>query len=59
MTNLPNTEEWRTFASTLEHIEKADTVASMVTHLLSFEANLYRARGHAPDAAQFILEKSR
>jgi len=59
MSNLPNAEEWRTFASTLELTEKADTVASIVTHLLSFEAHLRRARGLAPDAALFITKKGR
>jgi len=59
MSNLPNTEEWRTFASTLELTEKADTVASIVTHLLSFEARLRRARGLAPDAALFVTKKGR
>jgi hypothetical protein len=59
MSNLPNTEEWRTFASTLELTEKADTVASIVTHLLSFEARLRRARGLAPDAALYITKKGR
>jgi len=51
MSNLPNTEEWPTFASTLEITEKAYTVASIITHLLSFEARPRRARGLAPDAA--------
>jgi hypothetical protein len=51
MSNLPNTEEWGTFASTLEHTENADTAASIVTHHLSFEACLSMARGLAPDAA--------
>jgi hypothetical protein len=59
MSNLRNTKEWRTFASTLELTEKADTVASIVTHLLSFEARLRRARGLAPDAALFITKKGR
>jgi hypothetical protein len=36
VSNLPNTEEWRTVSSTLELTEKADTVASIVTQLLSF-----------------------
>jgi hypothetical protein len=57
MSTLPNTEEWRTFASTLELTEKADTVTSIVTHLLSFEARLRRARGLAPDAALCIKKK--
>jgi len=56
LSNLPNTEEWRTFASTLELTEKADTVASIVTHLLSFKAHLRRARGLAPHAALFITK---
>jgi len=57
MSNLLNTEEWRTFASTLGLTEKADTVASIVTHLLSFEARLRRASGLAPDAALFVTKK--
>jgi len=59
MSNLPNTEEWRTFASTFELTEKADTAASIVTHLLSFEARLRRVRGLAPDAAVFVTKKGR
>jgi len=59
MSNLPNTEELRIFASTLELTVKVDTVASIVTHLLSFEARLRRARGLAPDAALFITKKGR
>jgi len=59
LSNLPNTEEWRTFASTLELTEKADTVASIVTHLRSFEARLCRAPGLGPDAALFITKKGR
>jgi len=51
MSNLPNTEEWRTFASTLELTEKVKTVVSIVTRLLSWEARLGRARGLTPDAA--------
>jgi len=56
MPNLLNTEEWRTFASTLELTETADTVASVVTHLLAFEARLCRARSLAPDAALFLTK---
>ena len=59
MSNLLNTEEWRTFASTLGLTEKADTVASIVTHLLFFDARLRWARGLAPDAALFITKKGR
>jgi hypothetical protein len=57
MSNLPNTEEWRTFASTLELTEKADIVASIVTHLLPFEARLRMSCGLAPDAALLITKK--
>jgi len=59
MSNLPNTEEWWTFASTLKLTEKAVTVASIVTHLLSIEARLCRACGLAPDAALFVTKKGR
>jgi len=59
MSNLPNTEEWRTFASTLKPTEKDETVASIDTHHLSFEARLCAARGLAPDAALCITKKSR
>ena len=59
LSNLPNTEEWRIFASTLGLTEKTDTVASIVTHLLSFEVRLRRARGLAPDAALFVTKNGR
>jgi len=36
-----------------------DTVASIVTHLLSFEARLRRARGLAPDVAVFLMKEGR
>jgi hypothetical protein len=59
MSNLPNTEEWRTFASKLELTDKAHTVTRIVTHLLSFEARLRRARSFAPDATSCITNKGR
>jgi hypothetical protein len=57
MPNLPNTEEWRHFESTHELTEKADVVASMVTHLLSFAVGLRRARRLVRDAALFVVKK--
>jgi len=57
MSNLPNTEEWRTFASTLELTEKADTVVIVITHLQSVEARHRRALCVAPDAALFMTKK--
>jgi hypothetical protein len=57
MSNLPNTKEWRPFASTLQLTEKADTVVTIITHLLFFTAHLRRASGRAPDAALFITKK--
>jgi hypothetical protein len=54
MSNPPHTQEWRTFPSTLALTEKADTELSIVTHLLSCEARLSRARGLSPHAAWFI-----
>jgi hypothetical protein len=59
MSNLPNTKAWRTFASTLELTEKAETVASIVTHLLSFEARLRRAQSLSPDDTLCITKKGR
>jgi hypothetical protein len=40
MFNLLNTEKWQTFSSTLELTVKPDTVASIFTYLLPFEARL-------------------
>jgi len=57
VTYIPNTEEWRTSASILELTEKADTVASIITDLLSFEARLRRHQGLAPHASLFITKK--
>jgi hypothetical protein len=57
MSNLPNTDEWRTFASTLELSEKADIVVSIITRLLSFEARIRRACGLGQDATLFIRKK--
>jgi hypothetical protein len=59
LSNLLNTEQWRTFASTHELTEKPDTVASIVTHLMSVEARLRRPSGLAPDTALFITKKGR
>jgi hypothetical protein len=59
MSNLPNTKEWRTFAFTLQLTDKLDRVASIVSHLLYFEAPLRSARGLAADAALFITKKGR
>jgi hypothetical protein len=59
MSDLQNTEESRTFASTFDHTGKDDTVASIVTHLLCSEARLRRAHGHAPDATLFVTMNGR
>jgi len=57
LSNLPNTEEWRNFSSTLELADKADTIPNIVMHLTAFEAKLRRARGLAPEAALFVSKK--
>jgi hypothetical protein len=49
LSNLPNTDEWGTYAFPLELTEKAERVLSIVTHLLSFETHLHRARNHTQD----------
>jgi hypothetical protein len=45
LANLPNTDEWRTYASTLKLTRKTSTVTDITSHLLSFEASLRRAKG--------------
>jgi hypothetical protein len=37
----------------------ADTVVRIVTHLLSFQAHLYRACSDVTDAALFVMKKRR
>jgi hypothetical protein len=59
LSNVPNTNEWRNYASALELTDKADTVASIITHLLSFEASLRRSKCLDPDAALFVSMKGR
>jgi hypothetical protein len=59
LSDLPDNDEWRNFVLTLELSEKADTVANITSHLLSFEATLRRALGLSPDAALFVTTKSR
>jgi len=59
MFNLPNTAEWQTFAFTPQRTVKVETVATTVTHLLSFGAHLSRARGLAPDAPLFVTKNGR
>jgi len=59
VSNLPNTEEWRTFASTLELTEKVGSASSIVTHLWSLEARLCRTLCLAPDSALCMTKKCR
>ncbi|KAF8251491.1 hypothetical protein K440DRAFT_637456 [Wilcoxina mikolae CBS 423.85] len=59
ISNLQSTDEWTTFAWTLELNGKTDTSENIITHLLSFEARLRRARGLAPGAALFVSKKAR
>jgi hypothetical protein len=59
VSNLANNDEWRNFVSMLELTEKADTVANITSHLLSFEATIHRAKGVSPDAALFVMTKGR
>jgi len=57
LSNLPNNEEGRTFLSTLELTEKADTVANITSNLLSFEATLRIGNGLSPYAGLFVMKK--
>jgi len=57
LSNLPNYNEWRNFVSTLGLTQKADTVANITSHLLSFEATLRKTKGLSPDTALFVAKK--
>jgi len=57
LSHLPNNAEQRNFILTLELTQKADMVAIITSHLLSFAATIRRAKGLSPDAALFVTKK--
>jgi hypothetical protein len=59
LSNLPKSDEWRSFKTTLQFSGKADTAADIITNLESFEITLRRDKGIAPDAALFMSKKQK
>lgn len=57
--NLPKTNEWRTYNASLKLSGKTYTTASINTHLQKWEADLRRDKGMEPGAAQFISKRGR
>jgi len=59
LSNLPKSDEWKMFKTSLELSGKADTTANIITHLQSFEVTLRRDSGIDPDSALFVTKKAR
>jgi hypothetical protein len=59
LSNLPKSDEWKMFRTSLELSGKADTTANIITHLQSFEVTLRRDSGIDPDSALFVTKKGR
>jgi len=59
LSNLPKSDEWKMFKTSLELSGKTDTTASIITHLQSFEVTLRRDRDIDPDSASFVTKKGR
>ena len=59
LSNLPKSDQWKMFKTSLELSGKADTTANIVTHLQSFEVTLRRDSGIDPDSALFVTKKGR
>jgi len=59
LSNLPKSDDWKMFKTSLELSGKADTTANIITHLQSFEVTLRRDSGIDPDSALFVTKKGR
>jgi len=59
LSNLPKSDEWKMFKTSLELSGKADTAANIITHLQSFEVTLHRDIAIDPDSALFVTKKGR
>jgi hypothetical protein len=57
--NLPITQEWTNFVSTLELSGKVETSVEIIMHLLAFKAEFWQAHSLVPDIALFISKKER
>ena len=59
LSNLPKSDEWKMFKTSLQLSGKADTTANIITHLQSFEVTLRRDSGIDPDSTLFVTKKGR
>jgi hypothetical protein len=59
LSNIPKSDDWRSFKISLQLSGKADTAADIITHLETFEVTLRRDKGIAPDSALFVSKKGR
>jgi len=59
LSNLPKSDEWKMFKTSLQLSGKADTTANIITDLQSFEVTLRRDSGIDPDSALFVTKKGR
>lgn len=50
LTNLPTSDEWRIFKTSLELAGTADSPANIIEHLKAFGASLRRDKGIPPDS---------
>jgi len=57
LSNLPKSDKWKMFKTSLELSGKGDTTTNIITHLQSFEVTLRRDRGIDPDSALFFVTK--
>jgi len=57
LSNLPKSDDWKMFKTSLEISGEADTTANIITHLQSFEVTLRRDCGINPDSALFVTKK--
>jgi hypothetical protein len=59
LSNLPKSDEWKMFKTSLELSGNADTTANVIRHFQSFEVTLRRDGGIDPDSALFVTKKGR
>jgi hypothetical protein len=57
--NLPRSQEWLNFVTSLEFTDKAKSPKDVITALEFFETKLRRQKGIAPDAALFVTRKQK
>jgi hypothetical protein len=59
LSNLPKSDEWKMFKTSLQLSGKADTSANIITHMQSFEATLRGDSVIDPDSTLLLTKKAR